>query len=378
MRVSLTDLQVEELRQWLALRQVRGVGAKVFRSLLKTFGTPGEVWRARRPLLQAAGLRTETIDAILSFREWGLADEQLQRAQRAGVRVLTLHDPRFPSGLRPLRDGPVLLFVYGELTPADEMSVAVVGSRAVSDYGRRMAREISFGLAKAGVTVVSGLARGTDAEAHRAALAAGGRTVAVLGSGIDVLYPSEHKALARAIGHHGAVISELFMGTKPDPENFPGRNRIISGMALGTVVVEAAEKSGSLITASIALDQGREVFAVPGPVGQQSRGTHRLIREGAKLTQCADDVIEEIAPQVLRRQAAVAALSVSSDEMAVLRAVGSETVHVDGIVLRSGLTAARVLQLLLAMELKGLIEQLPGKFYVALAAAAQAVPTQEE
>lgn len=362
----------------MALRLVRGVGALVYRALLDTFGSPKAALRARRPLLLAAGMRPETADAIVSFKGWSDVDEQCRRIERAGARILTLHDATYPSALRSIRDRPPFLFVLGELRPEDELAVAVVGSRAVSDYGRKMAREIATGLARAGVTVVSGLARGTDAEAHRAALAAAGRTIAVLGSGIDVVYPSEHKALARGVSQQGAVVSEFFMGTKPDPENFPGRNRIISGMSLGTVVVEATERSGSLITASIAAEQGREVFAVPGPVGNQSRGAHRLIRDGAKLTQCAEDIVEEIAPQLLRRRTAVAAVRVGRDEMSVLRALGTETVHVDALILRSGLSAPKVLPMLLAMELKGLVEQLPGKFFVATAAAMQPVPLEDE
>jgi DNA processing protein len=239
-----------------------------------------------------------------------------------------------------------------------------------------MARAISRGLAASGLTVVSGLARGTDAEAHRAALGAGGRTIAVLGSGIDVLYPSEHKALALAISHQGAVVSEYLMGTKPDPENFPGRNRVISGLSLGTVVVEATERSGSLITASIAADQGREVFAVPGPVSDRTRGTHRLIREGAKLTQSAEDVLEEIAPHLsgVRSRARV---EVTREESAVLGLLSAGHEHVDTVILRSGLPAPRVLQILLSLELKGLVEQLPGKFFVASGVDLQLIPAQE-
>lgn len=355
---------------------VRGVGPVVFRALLQAYGLPADIFKARRAALLGAGLRPEMADALLGFRDWEAVEDQLARMERAGAMLLTIHERAYPPLLRQIRDAPPFLFVLGEILPADHQAVAVVGSRAVSSYGTRMAREISRGLVQAGVTVVSGLARGTDAEAHRAALAAGGRTIAVLGSGIDVIYPSEHKALARAAGHQGAVVSEFFMGTRPDPENFPGRNRLISGMSLGTVVIEATERSGSLITATIAAEQGREVFAVPGPVGDRTRGTHRLIRDGAKLTQSAEDVLEEIAPR-LRQSRASAAIELTAEEVAVIRALGTEGEHVDTIILRSGIAAQRVLAVLFGLELRGLVEQLPGKFFVASGVDLKWIPAQE-
>jgi DNA processing protein len=214
--------------------------------------------------------------------------------------------------------------------------------------------------------VISGLARGTDAQAHWTTLRAGGRTIAVMGSGIDVVYPSEHHALFRAMARQGAVTTELLMGTQPDAENFPNRNRIISGLALGTVVVEATEKSGSLITATLAAEQGREVFAVPGAVGERTRGTHRLIREGAKLTERVEDVLEEIAPQLLSRRAPVEGVELSVEEAAIVDCLRHETVHIDTIIMGSGLPAPRVLHALLGLELKGVVQQLAGKYFVAV------------
>jgi DNA processing protein len=351
-------------RFWLALRMVRGVGPVMFHSLLRAFDSPRAVFAASAAALARAGVCPDLVRAVRAFDDWGRVDEQTKRLQRCGGRLLTWADATYPERLRHIHDPPPFLFVYGELQACDRLAIALVGSRRASAHGVRMARELSRGLVPYGVTVVSGLARGVDAEAHWAALRAGGRTVAVLGSGIDVVYPSEHHALFRAIGRKGAVVSELFMGTQPDAENFPGRNRIISGMTLGTVVVEAAERSGSLITAGLAGEQGREVFAVPGAVGAGTRGTHRLLRDGAKLTERAEDVLEEIAPQLLRRPTIAGDTNLEATERAVLKALGGEATHVDDVIARSALAAAVVLPALLGLELKGVVQQLPGKVFV--------------
>jgi DNA processing protein len=272
--------------------------------------------------------------------------------------------------LRHIYDAPLFLYVRGEILPLDAFAVALVGTREPSDYGRQMARAISGELGGAGVTVVSGLARGIDAEAHAAALRAGGRTIAVLGCGIDVVYPSEHHRLQMHIARHGAVVSEFSPGMQPDAEHFPTRNRIISGMSLGTVVVEATEKSGSLITAELAMEQGREVFAVPGPVGSRSRGPHRLLRQGATLVETAEDVLRELAPRLpmaprppSNPPAAAPAVESSVDpvEAAILDCLSEVPIHVDPIVTRTGLAAQQVLRALLSLELRGAVVSLPGK-----------------
>ena len=354
-------------RAWLALRMVRGVGPVVYQALVRAFAHPRGVLEASEHALTCAGVRPELARVIRRFAEWEAVDRQLEHLRRSGASLVTFNSPRYPANLRQIHDPPPFLFVHGDLQPQDTLAVAVVGSRSVSAYGLRVTREIAEGLVRYGVTVVSGMARGTDAQAHWTALRAGGRTVAVMGSGIDVVYPSEHHALFRAIPRQGAVVSELLMGTKPDAENFPGRNRIISGLSLGTVVVEAAEKSGSLITATLASEQGREVFAVPGPVGERTRGTHRLIRDGAKLTERVEDVLEELAPQLLSGAARRRLVELVGDDAAIVECMRHETVHVDQIIMRSGLPAARVLQALLALELKGVVQQLPGKYFVATA-----------
>jgi DNA processing protein len=363
-------------RAWLALRMVRGIGPVVYRDLLRAFGTPAAVLEASVPALSCLGVRPELARAIRAFEDWGAVDEQLERLARCGGRLITWDDATYPANLRHIHDPPPFLFALGEIQVGDRLAVAVVGSRRVSAHGRRLARELATGLARHGVTLVSGLARGTDAEAQWATIRAGGRTIAVLGSGIDVVYPTEHHALARAIAKQGAVISELWMGTKPDADNFPARNRIISGLSLGTVIVEATEKSGSLITARFAAEQGREVFAVPGAVGDHTRGTHRLIREGAKLTEGVGDVLEEIAPQLKGVAAGRVAVELSAEEERVLAVISPEALHIDVVITRAGLAANDVLPILLNLELKGAVQQLPGKFFVALPVDVRPLRTQ--
>lgn len=372
-----SDVSQDDWRVWLALKMLRGVGPVVYQALLRAFGSPAAVFQSSVHALVCAGVRTELARAIHAFDDWATVDRQLERVTRCGATLLTWNDPRYPANLRHIHDPPPFLIVQGELQPCDALAVAVVGSRNVSAYGLRVTRELAEGLVRYGVTVVSGLARGTDAAAHWAAVRAGGRTIATLGSGIDVVYPSEHHALFRAISRQGAVVTELLMGTQPDAENFPNRNRIISGLSLGTVIVEATEKSGSLITATLAAEQGREVFAVPGAVSERTRGTHRLIREGAKLTEGVEDVLEEIAPQLLSRVVAAGAVELTAHEAAITACMRHETVHIDEIITRCGLPAAIVLQSLLALELKGVVQQLPGKYFAAMAVSVRRAPTQE-
>jgi DNA processing protein len=276
---------------------------------------------------------------------------------------VTRSDDNYPVNLTHLHDPPPFLYVNGDVLPTDRFAVAIVGSRSASTYGRTMARVLARGLAEKGVTVVSGLARGVDAEAHRAAVGAGGRTLAVLGSGVDVIYPGEHRTLAQEVIGHGALLSEFSLGSKPDAVHFPYRNRVISGLTLGTVVVEATEKSGSLITARCALEQNREVFAVPGNVtSDRSRGPHRLIKEGAKLVEGVDDILSEIAPTLVSTPLTPPAPSIDLDiyEHQLVALFGDDPIHVDALISKSGLGAARVLEILLGLELKGGVTQLPG------------------
>jgi DNA processing protein len=285
---------------------------------------------------------------------------------------VTFLDANYPARLRTIADPPPLLYLKGESKAQDEKTIAVVGSRSASDYGRRVARDLCHGLVSLGFTVVSGMARGIDGVAHETTLNAGGRTVAVLGSGVDRAYPPDHEKLYRRISETGAVLSELPIGTKPLAHHFPARNRLISGLSLGVVVVEATEKSGSLITAGLALDQGREVFAVPGEVGSsRSRGTNRLIRQGAKLVESVDDIIEEIAPQLLPRQGSAPeetrqlAENASDGARKIFALLQERPLQIDEIIEASGFTPPRVLEILLELELQGYLRQLPGKKYIA-------------
>lgn len=357
---------------WLALARVKGLGAVSFKKLTARFVDPTAAFSAAlTELEQVEGLHRDTIDGIVAFSDWAEVDEEIERARDAGIAIVPFTNPNYPARLRTIADPPPFLYVKGNILTDDDKAVAIVGSRSASEYGRRVARDLARGLASLGFTVVSGMARGIDGVAHQSALQAGGRTIAVLGSGVERAYPAEHDMLYQRICENGAVVSELPIGTRPMAFNFPARNRLISGLSLGVVVVEATEKSGSLITATLAVEQGREVFAVPGEVGSsRSRGAHRLIRQGAKLVESVDDIIEEIAPQLLDRtssatQRAPRVLPQTASDAArtIFALLQENTLQVDQVIERTGISAAHVLETLLDLELQGLLRQLPGKIY---------------
>jgi DNA processing protein len=356
---------------WLALALAPDLGPRTARTLVERFGTPHAVLDASGEALLAAGASPAAVGGIRCAP--ALARVEATRLARAAATLVTLGDAEYPARLRHIADPPLTLAVRGSLDAPDEPAVAVVGMRRASEYGRRVAGEIGRELAQAGITVVSGLAAGIDAAAHRAALAAGGRTIAVLGTGVDRVYPSWHVELARAIAAQGALVSEFACGVEPRPYHFPRRNRVISGLSLGTVVVEAAEQSGSLITAEFAVQQNRQVYAVPGPLGVAGhRGPHRLIQEGAKLFTRIEDIVQDLAPQlgaglVARRTAALAA-TLTAPEQRVLEALGCEGRHVDDVIRAVAVPPGRALETLLALELRGLVRQLPGKRFCRLAA----------
>jgi len=362
----------QDCAPWLALGRIRGVGGVSFKKITARFADPAAVFRASAAeLAEIEGLHRELIHSIANFNDWAEIDKEIQRARAAGIKMIPFSDAAYPGSLRAIADPPPLLYVKGELRDNDSKAIAIVGSRSASDYGRRIARDLARGLASFGFTVVSGMARGIDGMAHESALQAGGRTLAVLGSGIDRAYPPEHEMLYRRISESGAVISELPMGARPIAFNFPARNRLISGLSLGVVVVEATEKSGSLITASLAAEQGREVFAVPGEAGaSRSRGSHRLIRQGAKLVETVEDIIEEIAPQLSRRNGDAAPASARSlpehsgpAARQIFALLKETSLQVDQVIEQSGLPAPQVLQVLLDLELQGFVCQTPGKIY---------------
>jgi DNA processing protein len=331
--------------------------------------------------MQVEGVGEEVARSIMGWREKVDLDAELQRVEKAGVRVVCRDDAEYPKNLREIYDPPLVLYVKGKLTERDALAIAVVGSRRTTLYGQDMARKLAFQLARVGVTVVSGLARGIDTAAHNGALQAKGRTVAVIGCGIDIVYPTENKKLADEIVEKGgAVVTEFPFGVQPDRQNFPMRNRIISGWSLGVVVVEANLKSGALITANQAGEQGRQVFAVPGRADSiLSKGANKLIKDGAKLTEDVEDILSEfeyLLPKMATEPAEPGlggggtkpALQLSETEEKVMAQVGNEEVAIDEIIRASGLTTACVSATLLALEMKRLVRQLPGKQYVRNAA----------
>jgi DNA processing protein len=351
---AVTD---EEIVASIGLGLLPGVGPRTVRRWLEQTGSARAAWRNLPGLIGARPSAAEMLAAQRSVRP----EAVLALARARGMAVLALTDPAYPARLRVIPDPPVALFVRGMLD--DDAAVAIVGSRRATPYGRAVAGRLAADLAAAGVTIVSGLARGIDAAAHQAALEAGGRTIAVLGCGIDVTYPREHRRLVEAIAGRGALVSEFPPGTPPLPGHFPRRNRVISGMALGVVVVEGAEDSGALVTVDYALDQGREVFAVPGSIfSAKSRAPHHLLREGARVVEGADDVLDELrlapasgAPPAPR------ALPVSGDEAQVLALLDAGPRRLDELIEQSPWPAARVTALVTMLEVRGLVESLPGQ-----------------
>jgi DNA processing protein len=357
---------LEHIRYWIGFNQVQGIGATRLRGLLDHFGDLETAWHATANDLQQSGLDKRSLANLLKLRDGLDLDAEIREMERLGVQAVTWDDPDYPRNLRQVYNPPPLLYVRGSLEKRDEWAVAIVGTRQASAYGKEAARSLSAGLARVGVTVVSGLARGIDAEAHRACLDAGGRTMAVLGCGVDVIYPQQHVRLAAEIVEHGALLSEYPLGTQPQAVNFPPRNRIISGMSLGTIVVEADSSSGALITAGFAAEQGREVFAVPGSIfAKSSRGTNRLIQRGAKLVTTVTDVLEELNLTMVSQQAqAQAVLPENETEAVLLQHISAEPLHVDDLRRAVSLPIAQVSSTLALMELKGMVRQVGGMHYV--------------
>jgi DNA processing protein len=358
---------MSDVRYYLGFNLVPHIGPARQRALQNHFGDLEAAWRASATSLRACGLPQNAIDE-LQYRRLRLdLDAELARVEAGGYSLLTWECDSYPPLLRAIDLPPPLLYVDGAVTPEDELAVAIVGTRGASAYGKGMAERLSQGLAESGVTIVSGLALGIDGVAHRAALAAGGRTIAVLGSGVDVIYPDRHRGLAADIRTHGAVISDYPLGTTPEAGNFPPRNRIISGLSLGTVVVEAGARSGALITVHFALDQGRDTFAVPGnAMSATSAGTNRLIQQGeAKLVSGAQDVLEELNLTMVQEQRSVRQVLPTNDqEAAILRHLAHEPLHLDEVVRLCGLPTETVSSTLCMMELKGMVRRVENMSYV--------------
>jgi DNA processing protein len=359
----------EQTAAWLGLSGIPGVGRVTFRKLIGKFGSPLEVFAAsREELIGRGGVSEKIAQEITSFPWQEPAMRDVAAARRSNVSIITENDAEYPQALKNAADAPVLLYMQGRLVPADDAAIALVGTRTPTHYGLTVTRRMAYELAAAGMTVVSGLARGIDTQAHKGALDAGGRTIAVLGSGIDIPYPPENRELMERIACSGAVISENPFGTRPESGYFPARNRIISGLSRGTVIIEAAEDSGSLITADYTLKQGRMLFAVPGNVSSPvSRGTNNLIKRGAILVETAADILRALGAGDVRGSAQEPGHELpelSDEEARVLASVTAEPKHIDVLLSESERLPGRLNGLLTGLELKGLVKQLPGKYFV--------------
>lgn len=367
----MTDQEEQHLHSFLRLVSVQGMGSFRIRRLISHFKTASEVLSA--DVLSLVGI--DGIDKVLAkkIRAGGdpdFADRQLQACRKHNIQLISYYDKSYPSALKETPDPPILLYMKGTLQDRDVISIGVVGTRIPSQYGKRIAELLSKELIKNGFTIVSGLARGIDTIAHKTCVNLASRTVAVMGSGLDIIYPTENKKLAEAITENGALLSELPCGSLPDAANFPKRNRIISGLSLGVLVVEAGEKSGALITATSALNQNREVFAVPGSVlSTKSIGTNRLIKEGAKLVQSVEDILEELQHRVRsfsfeKSDFKSLPVDLSDKEKKVMSTFSEDPIHIDMIAQKTGFSTAEALSVLLTLELKDVVKQLSGKMFV--------------
>jgi DNA processing protein len=383
-----------DLADWIALNMIRGIGPRTANQLINCFGSPAQIFAASRLSLEKEGLKPETIRELHDSEILEKANAEIERLERLGAVVITLEDEDYPPLLREIYDPPIALYVRGDLKKAcARPCLAVVGSRRSSTYGVNAALSLSRDLAQNGLTIVSGLARGIDAAAHRGALEVaaesakesgkeiGGLTVAVVGTGLETTYPKEHKKLEDEIAAGGAVVSEFPLGTPPLPQNFPYRNRVLSGLCLGVLIVEAAEHSGSLITARMAYEQGREVFAVPGNItSQTSFGPNFLIKDGAKLVQHWRDVVEELPRDVKDRilgvnrpktaaksnvQPMFETVAMSDDERTLLNLITADAPsHIDQLLISSGMNSPDLMSALLGLQMKDRIRELPGKSYI--------------
>jgi len=358
-----------DIRYWIGLSLVSEVGPVMSRKLLAVMGSPENVFSAAlKDLAAVRGLSREKAERIKNFGQWDTVERQLSITEKKGIKVLSYDDPAYPEVLKDVEGSPIVLYMKGDYHADDRFGIAVVGSRKHTHYGEVVAQKISGELAAAGFTIISGMARGIDTLSHKSALSIGGRTIAVLGSGLDVYYPAENRGLMEKIVSSGCVISEFPPGTMPNRENFPRRNRLISGLSLGVLVVEATSESGSLITAQYAVEQNKEVFAIPGDItSANSEGTNSLIRQGARIVTNTNDIIEELAPalkgfiRINNRQAP----EMSEEERGLCSVLTREPKHIDVLSREAALPAQKILGVLLSLELKGIVRQSNGKrFYL--------------
>jgi DNA processing protein len=359
---------MDDKRYWIGFNLIKGIGAVRMQALIQHFGDLEDAWKAAPGDLAQAGLGRKVIERILQARAEVDLGKIWERIEAQGIKILTWQDESYPARLREIDQPPPVLYIRGEYLADDLFAVAIVGTRRVTAYGRQITEELSSFLAANGITVISGLARGVDAVAHQSTLKAGGRTIAVLGSGVDKIYPPEHRGLAAQMMERGAIISDYAPGTPPDASNFPPRNRIISGLSLAVVVVEAGETSGALITAEFAAEQGREVFAVPGSIlAPQSKGTNQLIQNGALPLLSVKDLMQALdLTRMGEHKAARKIIPGDETEARLMSVLGDEPLHVDEIRNQAELPIEKVSATLALMELKGMVRQVGGMNYVAV------------
>ena len=355
-----------DIKYWVGFSLVPGIGRVRLAQLENYFGSLENAWQASSADLKRAGLDSRVVRAVTAERTKLSLEAEMEKLERYGVKVLRYHDPEYPSRLKEIYDYPPILYVRGSLLPEDEWCLAVVGTRRATVYGRQVAEELVADLARSKITIVSGLARGIDSVAHQSALEVGGRSIAVFGCGLDMVYPRENASLARKIREQGALVSEYPLGTKPRAENFPRRNRIMSGLSLGVLVIEADKTSGAMISVRLALEQNRGVFVIPGSIlSPQSSGTNYLIQEGAKLVQDYTDILEELNLMAVAHQMEIKEVIPASDiETQLLKQLGAEPDHIDEVCRKSSLSISQVSSTLAMMELKGLVRQVGTMSYV--------------
>ena len=370
----------KDIKYWVGFSLISGIGRVRLTQLENYFTNLETAWKAGPAELKQAGLDSGSIRAITSWRPRISLEAEMEKLERYGVKVFTCHDKDYPSRLKEIYDYPPVLYARGSLLPEDEWCLAVVGTRRATVYGRQVTEEIVADLAQSKITIVSGLAKGIDTVAHHSALEAGGRSVAVFACGLDTVYPSENANLARSIIQQGSLISEYPLGTRPRADNFPRRNRIMSGLSLGVLVIEAGETSGAMITARLALEQNREVFAIPGSIlSPTSIGTNHLIQEGAKLVRDYTDILEELNLMTVAHQIEMKEVIPPSDtESLLLKQLGAEPTHIDEVCRNSGLPISTVSSTLAMMELKGLVKQMGTMNYVLAREAREAYRVKVE
>lgn len=355
-------------RYWIGFNLIKGIGAVRMQALIRHFGDLELAWNAAPMDLARAGLGLKAIERIVQARQNVDLDKVWAKIESQGIKILTWQDETYPQRLKEIDQPPPVLYIRGDYLPDDLFAVAIVGTRRVTAYGRQITEELAAYLASNGITVVSGLARGVDAIAHQTALKSGGRTIGVLGSGVDKIYPPEHRGLAEKMMESGAIMSDYAPGTPPDASNFPPRNRIISGLSLAVVVIEAGETSGALITAEFAAEQGREIFAVPGSIlAPQSKGTNKLIQNGALPLLSINDLMQALdLRRVGDQKAARKSIPADETEARLMNVLSEEPLHVDEIRNQTALPIEKVSATLALMELKGMVRQVGGMNYIAV------------